>query len=278
MNTTPYHPNVPDSTLNLLIRVIKQLIPKRRRKYDREIFVAAILERTDNGSKWRALDCAELPWHVAYDYYRRWAREYVIETANALLVSALRFLEAFALTTVGAPGPDPNPGHPTLAVVDSKSARAPAWGAKESAGFDGFKRVTGVKLHCATDSRGHLLACVCTAANAHDGPWLAPVLRRVRALGFTTVVCALADGAYRYFAPEAEALGVRLRVTTVPEGKELKARGFVPIPKRWVIERTFGQLRYSRAFDTIRDRLRRHVETTVFWAHVRLTLRQLAKL
>ena len=102
-------------------------------------------------------------------------------------------------------------------------------------------------------------------------PLTPPLLTRLRALGSSTVACALADGAYRYFAPEAEALGIRLRVTTVPEAKELMARGFVPIPKWWVIERTFGQLCYSRAFDTIRDRLRRRVETTVFWAHVRLS-------
>ena len=278
MNTTPYHPNVPDSALKLLTRVIKQLVPKRRRKYDLELVVAAILHRTDNGTKWRSVGRAGLPWHVAYDYFRRWSREYVIETANALIVSALRFLEAYALAVIGAPAPEPNPGHPTLAVVDSKSVRAPGWGRRERAGTDGFKLVSGVKVHCATDARGHLLACVCSAANAHDGPWLRPLLARLRALGFTTVTCALADGAYRYFAPEAGALGIRLQVTTVPEAKELKAKGFVPIPKRWVIERTFGQLRHARAFDTIHDRLARHVEATVTWAHVRLALRQIAKL
>ena len=278
MDSNLYHANAPDSGVKLLTRVIRLLIPKRRRKYDLGLVVAAILHRTDNGTKWRSIGRPGLPWHVVYDYYRRWSREYVIETANALIVSALRFLEAFALTTITAPAPDPNPGHPTLVVVDSKSVRTPGWGRRERAGTDGFKLVSGVKVHCATDARGHLLAAVCSAANAHDGPWLRPLLARLRALGFTTVTCALADGAYRYFGPEADALGIRLEVTTVPEGKRLKASGFVPIPKRWVIERTFGQLRYSRAFDTVHDRLARHIEATVTWAHVRLALRQLAKL
>ena len=279
MDCRLYHPGVSDDSVNLLTRVISCLIPRRRRKYDLALVVRAVLHRIDNGCKWRALDRAgALPWHVAYDYYRRWARDRVLETANALVVSALRFLEAFALTYVGAPGSAPRPGHPTLAVVDSKSVRAPAWGRRERAGVDGYKRVSGVELHCATDTRGHLLACVCSGANAHDGPWLSPVLRRVRAAGFHTVCAAVADGAYAHFAATAAALGVSLTVTTVPECKRRKAKGFVPIPKRWVIERTFGQLRYSRAFDTIHDRLARHVESTVMWAHVRLALRQLEKL
>ena len=135
-----------------------------------------------------------------------------------------------------------------------------------------------MKLHCATDTRGHLLACACSGANAHDGPWLAPVLRRVHAAGFHTVRAAVADGAYAHFGEDAAALGVSLEVTTVPECKKLKARGFVPIPRRWVIERTFAQLRYSRAFDTVHDRLTRHVESMAMWAHVKLGLRQLERL
>ena len=188
------------------------------------------------------------------------------------------FLEAFALATAGAPSTALRPGHPTLASVDSKSVRAPGWGARERYGVDGHERVSGVKLHCATDARGHLLACACSGANAHAGPWLAPVLRRVRAAGFGTVRVAVADGAYAHFGPEAAALGIRLEVTTVPECRKLKANGFTPVPRRWVIERTFGQLRHARAFDTIHDRLARHVESTVMWAHVKLGLRQLEKL
>ena len=106
MDLTLYHPRVSDDSLKVLTRVISVLIPKRRRRYPLERIVAAILHRVDNGSKWRSLDRGSyLPWHVAYDYYRRWARENVIETANALLVSMLRFLEAYALTYVGAPTP-----------------------------------------------------------------------------------------------------------------------------------------------------------------------------
>ena len=278
MNLTPYHPNVSDDGLKVLTRIVSLLIPKRTRKYDLTLVVAAILDRTDNGTKWRAMDRAELPWHVAYDYYRRWARDFVIETANAMLVSTLRFLEAFHLAFVGAPGPTFSHAHPTLVAVDSRSVASGVWGQREAHGFDGFKHVKGVKIHAATDARGHLLACCVSGANAHDGPWAARVLARVHALGFTTVVKCLADGAYAHFADAIAALGIELECTTVPEWKKLKANGFVPIPVRWVIERTFAQLSFARGFRTSFERVSRHAEATVMWAHAGLTLRQLQKL
>ena len=166
---------------------------------------------------------------MAYDYHCRCARAYVLETADVLIVSALRFLEAFALTIVSAPGPAPCPGHRSLASVESKSVRAPGWGARERCGVDGYNRVSGVKLHCAIDARGHLLACACSSANAHDGSSLSPVLRRVKTAGFGTVRVAVADGAHAHFGPEAAALGTRLEVTTVPECRNPKANGFTPI-------------------------------------------------
>ena len=141
-----------------------------------------------------------------------------------------------------------------------------------------FKGVKGVKAHCASDSRGHLLACVGTGANAHDGPPLARVLARVQALGFRSVCKCLADGAYRHFGPACAALGIELSCTTVPECKKLKANGFAPVPVRWVIERTFAQLGFARAFAVSYERLTRHFEATVMWAHVGLALRQLEKL
>ncbi len=152
MDTTLYHPNVSDGSVKLLTRVIRLLIPRRVRKYPLELVVAAILHRVDDGCKWRSLDSPQLPWHVAYDYFRRWARERVMETANAPIVSVLRFIEAPALTYVGAPGPDRNPGHPTAVAIDSRSVPAAAWGRREVHGYDGYKRVSGVKLHACTDS------------------------------------------------------------------------------------------------------------------------------
>ncbi len=211
MITTSYHPNVSDDSVKLLTRCILLLIPKRDRKYKVEVIVAAILHRIDNGCKWRALDRPELPWYVAYDYYKRWASNFVIETANAMLVSMLRFLEALALTMIGAPGPDHNSGSPTLAVVDSKSVRSAVWGRREDHGFDGFKHVKGIKVHALTDSRGHLLACSCSQANAHDWPHVAQVLARAQAVGFSKLVKCLADGAYKHFGEqvaELDSIGV----------------------------------------------------------------------
>lgn len=277
MNLTSYHPNVSDDALKVLTGIISQLIPKRERKYDLHVVVAAILERIDNGSKWRTMSREGLPWHVAYDYYRRWARDYVVEIANAILVNMLRFIEAFHLAFIGAPTHIPSPDSPTLVCVDSKSVPSRVWGTREDHGFDGFKRVKGVKIHSLVDSRGHLLACEISGADAHDGQYAASVLARAQAFGFDRIGKCLADGAYAHYGQACEALGVTLECTTVPECKKLKANGFVPIPKRWVIERTFAHLSFARAFSVCFERLTRHSEATVIWAHIGLALRQLQK-
>ena len=279
MDPTLYRPRVSDDSLKVLTRVIRLLIPKRAREYPLERVVAAVLHRVGNGCKWRSLDRGGfLPWHVAYGYSRRWARDNVIETANAMPVSMLRFLEAYAPAYVGAPGPAHSHGHPTVVAVDAKSVRSGVWGRREHHGVDAFKKVKGVKYHCAADTRGHRLACRGSGASAHDGPWVAPVLRRVHALGFRTVAKCLADGAYRHFGPACAALGVELECATVPECKKLKASGFAPVPVRWVIERTFAQPSFARAFAISHEPCSRHVEATVMWAHVGLVLRQFEKL
>ena len=279
MHLTAYHPRVSDDALKVLTNVIRTLIPPRRRKYPLTFIVAAILHRIDNGAKWRSLDSGELPWHVAYDYFRRWSRDYVIETANYLIVNMLRFLEAMARTVLGAPSPAANPGPPTLVVIDAVSLRSRVWGRREDHGFDGYKRVKGVKRHAGTDARGHLLACVGSGAGANDGTRAPEVVAVARALGYAELTDALGDGAYG--SPRVQracaALGVRLTSTTVPEAKRLKASGFVPIPKRWVRERTFAHLGFARGFAASHERLTRHVEAVAMWAHVGLALRQIEK-
>ena len=278
MDTTLYHPRVSDDGLKVLTNAIRLLIPKRRRKYDLELVVRAILHRIDNGCKWRSVGSAALPWHVAYDYYRRWARDYVIDVANAMIVNMLRFAEAMARTMIGAPSPAPSPEPPTLLVVDAKSIPSGVFGRREDHGYDGYKRVKGVKLHCGVDARGHLLACLGTGANAHDGPRAVEVIAVARALGFDALRRGLGDGAYAASAPACAHLGVAFESTTVPEAKKLKANGFEPIPVRWVIERTFSHLAFARAFGVSHERLTRHLEATAMWAHVALALRQIEKL
>ena len=128
MDTTLYHPGVSDDAVKVLTRVIAGLIPRRRRKYPLELIVAAVLHRVDNGCKWRALDRAALPWHVAYDYYRRWAAADVIDRANRLIVRVTRTLVAFAASGIAAAR---RRSEPTAACVDSQSVKSRVWGRRD---------------------------------------------------------------------------------------------------------------------------------------------------
>ena len=122
------------------------------------------------------------------------------------------------------------------------------------------------------------MACVVSGTNAHDDPWAARVVARAQALGFDTIVKCLANGAYEHFAGYVAALGMALECTTMPECKILKEKGFLPIRVHWVIERTFAQLSFAPEFRTSFERLTRHAEATITWAHMSLALRQLEKL
>ena len=272
MDTTLYHPGVSDGSVKVLTRVIAGLIPRRKRKYPLELVVRAILHRVDNGCKWRALDRAALPWHVAYDYYRRWASSNVMDRANRLIVRVTRTLVAFAASGRAR-------AEPTAACVDSQSVKSRVWGRRDDRGFDGHKSVNGVKYHLATDTRGYVLACVCGPASAHDSTYVYDVAHAIRWSGWRRVGVAFCDAAYRGATPAAAArrFGIELEVTTLQDAKRLKASGFAPAPKRWVVERTFSNLAWSRAVAQSYERKRDHVEANVLWASMRLCLRQLEK-
>ena len=197
----------------------------------------------------------------------------VIDRANRLIVRIARTLVAFAASGVAAAR---RRRDPTVACVDSQSVKSRVWGRRDDRGFDGHKGINGVKYHLATDTRGYVLACVAGPANAHDSTYVHDVAHALRWGGWSRVGLAFADAAYRGTAASRAAgrFGIDLRVTTLPEAKRLKANGFAPAPRRWVVERTFSNLAWARAVAQSYDRKRDHVEANVLWASIRLCLRQ----
>ena len=126
---------------------------------------------------------------------------------------------------------------PTAAIIDSRTLRStPESGTR--AGYDGAKRKRGSKVHMAVDTLGHLLALHVTPADVGDRQAVARLVADIQDATGDSVELAYVDQGYTGEATElaAAAEGIALHVVKLPEAK----RGFVLLPRRWVVERSFA--------------------------------------
>lgn len=176
------------------------------------------------GAHWRMLPHDLPPWPVVYQQTRRWLAAGCFET----LVEDLRVLLRLAAQ---------RHGQPTAAILDSRTLQStPESGAR--AGYDGAKRRKGSKVHLAVDTLGHLLALLVTPADAQDRAQVAALAAQVQAVTGAHVELAYVDQGDTGERPEqdAAAQGIQLAVVKRPEA----TRGFVLLPRRWVVERGFA--------------------------------------
>jgi transposase len=141
---------------------------------------------------------------------------------------------------------------PTAAIFDSRTMQStPESGAR--AGYDGAKRRNGSKVHMAVDTLGHLLALHVTPANQQDRDQVERLAEKVQQVTGESVTLAYVDQGYTgESAAEAAAVhGIQLEVVKLPEAK----RGFVLLPRRWVVERSFGWLARFRRLARDYERL-----------------------
>ena len=177
-----------------------------------------------SGAPWRYLPGDFPPWPAVYQQARRWMDAGCFEA----LVHDLRLL-ARVLHGRGA--------QPSAAILDARVLQStPESGAR--AGYNGHKRRKGSKVHAAVDTLGELLALTVTPANVDERTQVAALARQVQEVTGEHVEVAFVDQGYtgEAVAATAQAHGIALRVVSLPEAK----RGFVLLPRRWVVERSFA--------------------------------------
>ena len=126
---------------------------------------------------------------------------------------------------------------PSAAIFDSRTLQStPESG--NHAGYDGAKRRKGSKVHAAVDTLGNLLSLLVTPANEQDRTQVGELAQAVQEATGQSVEIAFVDAGYTGDAPAdaAKEHGIRLEVVKLPEAK----RGFVLLPRRWVVERSFA--------------------------------------
>jgi len=229
--------------------------PQRRHEW-REVF-NGLRFIVRGGLQWRLMPHDLPPWWVVYQQTRRWLAAGVFEA----IIHDLR-----VLLRLGA-GRAPTP---TAAIVDSRTLQStPESGGR--AGYDGAKRKKGSKIHAAVDTLGDLLALQATPADAQDRDQVARLAAAVQEATGGTVEVAFVDQGYTGAEPAAEAAshGIRLTVVKLPQAK----RGFVLLPRRWVIERNFAWTGRFRRLARDYERLQTTLEGLHYVAFALLALK-----
>ena len=228
----------------------------QRRYALRELFNGLrFIART--GMQWRYLPHDLPPWTAVYQQTRRW----LAAGCFAAIVHDLR--EVLRVAQDRAPTP-------AAAILDSRTMQStPESGAR--AGYDGHKRKRGSKVHVAVDTLGQLLALRVTPADAQDRDQVGALAAAVQEATGASVEVAFVDQGYTGEAPAeaAEARGIRLEVVKLPAAK----RGFVLLPRRWVVERSFAWATRFRRLARDYERLHTTLEGFHYVAFALLALK-----
>jgi transposase len=191
------------------------------------------------GSGWRLMPHDLPPWAAVYQQTQRWIKAGVFEAMVNDLRELLRLL-------------DGRNEQPSAILLDSRTLQSTVESGHR-AGYDGGKRKQGSKVHFAVDTLGHLLALIVTPANEQDRAQVEELAQQVQAVTGESVEVACMDQGYtgEQAATDAQERGIRLEVVKLPAAK----RGFVLLPRRWVVERSFGWMSRFRRLARDYERL-----------------------
>lgn len=230
----------------------------QRRHCLRAIF-NALRYLVKTGCQWRYLPSDFPPYYTVYQQTARWVKAGVFETMAHDLRKLLRLFE----------GRDPNP---SAAILDGRTLQSvPESG--QRAGYDGYKRKKGSKTHIAVDTLGHLLALHVTPANEQERHQVGKLCQNIQKASGGRVKTAFVDQGYTGEETHAEAArsDIDLIVVKLSEAK----KGFVLLPRRWVVERSFAWMGRFRRLARDYERLGQHLAGLHWLASLFLMLHSL---
>jgi transposase len=243
---------------------IQPMLPKPsklgRPPTHKRIILDAILYVVKGGVPWRLLPHDFPPWQTVYDIFRKWTLNHQWAALNEALRTLVRREH-----DKGA--------EPTAAILDSQSVKSDGHGG--NVGYDAAKKIKGRKRHMLVDTLGLVLGVTVTPASTPEREGAQKVLDRVAHL-FTKLRRLWVDGGYTgdAFAQWVKELCPELEVEVVKRSDN--AVGFEVLPRRWVVERTFGWLMRHRRLARDYEKTETSAESFIYIAMIRTQLRRLA--
>lgn len=260
--------NYPTDLTDEQWQILRRLLPRasRRgapRKVCRRAVINAILYVLRSGCAWRLLPHDFPKWKTVYGIFLTWRNDGTWQRIHDALRDALR-------RQVG------RKTSPSAAIIDSQTVKTTEVGGPR--GYDAGKKINGRKRHIVVDTLGLILALVVHPADVQDYDGAVLVLKILGQLKgrFRRLKVIFADGAYgRNNLPEAVrgAFGWILQTVLRPAN----VKGFVVLPKRWIVERTFGWLGRYRRHSKDYERNTASSEAMIYIAMIHVMLRRLAR-
>ena len=236
----------------------------RPRTTDLQAVINAIFYVLAESCQWRALPHDFPAWQTVYTYFRNWKRDHTWVKIHDALHDRCRVSEGRSLS-------------PSEVMLDSQSVKS-ATRVHEAVGYDAGKKIKGRKRHLTVDSLGLVMRVFVSAASMTEREGGKKVLQRVKEMASERterLFLVWADGGYSgpdFLMWVMDTLGWVLQVVLRP--KEQKR--FVLLPKRWVVERTFGWLMNYRRLVRDYELLAESEEAMIYLAMIRNMLRRLA--
>lgn len=229
--------------------------------HSRREIMNAIFYMNRAGGAWRLMPHDLPPWRTVYDYFETWAADGTWERTHDALREKVRVAE----------GKSPEP---TASIIDAQSVQGSDTVSRPTRGYDAGKKVNGRKRHIAVDTLGMLLVVMVTGANIQDRDGGHQVIWRLRNF-FRSIEVTWADGGYagKLVIWARNALGIRVDIVKRSD----IAKGFVVLPHRWIVERTFAWFMKCRRMVRCYERKPEHEEAMAQIVMIGLMTRRLAR-